>query len=407
MLSIEIHFRASRRRGADYGKLFIRLIYARKTGSLTLPYVIRKTDWDKLSARLHSSSFTPLTKEERFLVHEKNFLFSIAGELRDKGLLSVPAILAVYRMRKKKKGLGLLVEELSDDLISRGKERTARAYRTTWRMLQAYLGREEICVEDITPELLSAYEAYMRSVRKSLNTISFYMRNLRAIYNKGIKCGYFPFREDNPFRSVYTKVAPTRKRALSKEELRRLENLLDDPAPVLDKEEKRALSLFLFSFHSRGMCFVDLAYLRKEDIKDNMIRYYRKKTGQYMEIRLTAPMRKYMKYASGGCLSPYQFFVLTPGHRLIYTQYCTGLRRQNRLLKEIGRKAGLTQPLTTHMARHSWATVAKMEQIPVEIISEALGHSRLDTTYRYLGSFGETVLDKANRKVTRAIRAVG
>ncbi|MCD7935342.1 MAG: site-specific integrase [Tannerellaceae bacterium] len=403
MLSIEFHYRPSVRKDSDEGKVFLRLIYARQSGSITLPCSVRQAEWEVLYHRLRNPSLFSLSEEELFLLNEKKTLQVIAGELESMGTLNVPEILRVYRFRRQKKGLVALVEELSKELIRQGKERTARAYRTTLRMLQAYLGKKEIYPEELTVELLRRYEQYMRAEKKSLNTISFYMRNLRAIYNKGIKKGYFPFRHDMPFSGVYTKVAPTRKRALSKQELRLLENLLEDPVSPLEKEERNALSLFLFSFHSRGMCFVDLAHLQKKDIAGGMLHYYRRKTGQYMELKISPAMRKYMGLISAGQNSPYQFHIIHP-ERSAYVQYCTGLRRQNRLLNQIGRKAGLNQTLTTHMARHSWATVAKMEQIPVEVISEALGHTRLDTTYRYLGSFGESVLDKASRKVSKAIR---
>ncbi len=181
--------------------------------------------------------------------------------------------------------------------------------------------------------------------------------------------------------------------------MRTLDNLLASPGNLAE-EEKASLSLFLFAFHASGMCFVDLAHLKKEDV-GRYIGYYRKKTGQYLEVRVNGKMREYMRmFRDNG--TEYVFPVIREEGEA-YRQYCSGLKRQNMLLKRIGRKAGLSKPLTTHLARHSWATIAKREGVSVGVISESLGHSSVETTYRYLDSFGRTALDKAGDRVTKAV----
>ncbi len=200
--------------------------------------------------------------------------------------------------------MAALVSALYAELIALGRYRTARAYRTTWKRFCGFTGKESLSGEELTPGLIHSFERRLRDEKLSLNTISFYMRNLRVIYNKGAKLGYFEKNENCPFTGTYTKVAPTRKRALTKEEMRRLNDLLEKP--VLRKEEKESLPLFLFAFHACGMCFVDLAHLKKEDVGQRL-GYYWKKTGQYIEVKVTPEMKTLMhmfKRNSSGFIFP-------------------------------------------------------------------------------------------------------
>jgi len=135
MLTIDFHYRPSARSRTEEGKVFMRVIYARKTGSVTLPCTICKADWELFSSRVKDPSFIPLTKTERYLFQEREWLFSMAGELSSRGGLTVQELLSVYRFRRLKKGLASLVGELSDEPLLQRKERTAGAYRTTLRML--------------------------------------------------------------------------------------------------------------------------------------------------------------------------------------------------------------------------------------------------------------------------------
>ncbi|MCC8133451.1 MAG: site-specific integrase [Tannerellaceae bacterium] len=303
-----------------------------------------------------------------------------------------------------RKSLSGWVQALSDELTECGCFRTARAYRTTLKSFLNFCGKKDLFPGEITEKLIIAYERSLKERKLSLNTISFYMRNLRAICNKGNKQGLFNFPTENMFARVYTKVAVCRKRALSKQEMKGLENLLDNP--LIPNEEKDPLRLFMFAFHARGMSFVDLAYLKKSDInlKRNTFSYFRRKTGQFIEVSLNRTLRQIIYYfTESNPSSPFLFPIIRDPTQPTYTQYCTGLRIQNQRLKQITVRARLGKSLSTHQARHAWATIAKNENIPIWVISEGLGHTSVATTYIYLDSFGVSVLDQAHQKVSRAI----
>ena len=128
-------------------------------------------------------------------------------------------------------------------------------------------------------DMMVAYEAYLKRNGVSPNTSSFYMRNLRAVYNRAVEKGLVE--QKFPFKHVYTGVEKTAKRAIPLMAVRKIKELDLSSSPALDF----ARNMFLFSFYTRGMSFVDMAYLRKKDLNNGILSYRRRKTGQQLFIK--------------------------------------------------------------------------------------------------------------------------
>ncbi len=280
MYSVQLHFRPSVRRGRTDGKLFFRLIYGRQSGNITLPYKIDVSEWNPATHQLvlkgSPARVRYLRELQEILYREKDTFCLFVTEFEGKEV-HVRDIVSSYRCISARKGLTSFVNSLIRELIREKRERTARAYQTAWRRLLKYSGKADLFPKDFTDSFIKGFERLLQADKCSLNTISFYMRNLRAIYNKGKEKGVFSPAVYHPFRHVYTKIPATRKRALSKEDIGKLNCPGSQIVEQLTLEERDALHLFLFSFHACGMSFVDLAYLRKSDMKGNILSYYRKK----------------------------------------------------------------------------------------------------------------------------------
>lgn len=287
------------------------------------------------------------------------------------------------------------VRLLTDELKANGQERTARAYQSVRNSFLFFSQRKQF-LEEIDSQLIKRYETFLRKNNKLPNTISFYMRNLRAILNKAKKSNLIPRSQECSFEEVYTGVDKTTKRAVKKGVIHKLESL--------DLSAKKTLQLsqhlFMFSFYTRGMSFVDIAYLRKTDIKDGVIRYRRRKTGQWLEIKITPEISRiihYYKRETAG--SEYLLPILSSRSSRSRREYEHALKTHNNRLERISKLLDLKSPLTSYVARHSWATIAKELHIPVSVISEGLGHNSEKTTQIYLASFDNAVLHRANAKV--------
>lgn len=273
-----------------------------------------------------------------------------------------------------------------------GKEGITAAYQSTRASVSRFIGSRELTIAQIDSVFLRDYELYLRHRGVCDNTICFYLRNMKSIYNQAVTDGYH-LPEENPFQKLHIKPRKTVKRALSKELLRRMVDL--------DLSQKKHLELsrdiFLFSFYSRGMSFVDIIFLKKP--KD-MIGYHRKKTKQWLHVTITPQLNALIKKYRNQ--SEYVFPILNPDSpKSLYKQYRLALERVNRNLKQVGELLGIETSLSTYVARHSWATQAKNGGAPIAVISEGLGHTSEETTRIYLKEFDQSVVDQLNEKVSR------
>lgn len=367
MCSITFILRPSRK-GRDFaGRLFIRLIRDRRAHTVTTPYQVYHNEWD---ARYHCLIYTgsdpvrrrELSVIEEGLAREYHYLGNIISQLEEEGRCTASNIAEIYRRSKDKKSLSVFTSRLCQDLREQGRERTARAYATVTRGLLSYLKQDDISLVRMESHLIQSFERYLKECGRAANTISYYMRNLRAIYNKAIDDGLISSIKSNPFNQVYTGVRSTRKRALSRRSLLRLSELdvLADICPQTDKkeyEQRRELldaqRLFFFSFHARGLSFVDLAYLRKDNIRHGVLSYYRKKTGRQIEVKVSPAMQSIINsFSERVYQSPYLFPIIRNNDKKSRIQYESGLRLQNKRLEKLANLAGVKENLTTHLARH-------------------------------------------------------
>ena len=165
------------------------------------------------------------------------------------------------------------------------------------------------------------------------------------------------------------------------------------------------------SFYLRGISFIDLAHLRKSDLKDGYLHYTRSKTGQRLTIRWENEMQDLLeKYQAQTVTSPYLFpFLVDDGNqrqdktidkmKAKVRQYHNTEARITYHLRKLGAKMGIRGKLTLYVARHSWATAARDNDISISVISEALGHHSELTTQIYLRSIKSSEVDDANAKI--------
>ena len=282
---------------------------------------------------------------------------------------------------------------------------TAHVYRSSLNAIIAYCGEEDLLFSEVTSEWLKGFEVYLRSRGCSWNTVSTYLRTFRAVYNRAVDLGKAPY-VPHLFRSVYTGTRADHKRALGDEDMKKVfARLLQSDA--ITPAMKGAQELFILMFLLRGLPFVDLAYLRKSDLRGNVISYRRRKTGRPLSVTLTTEaMFLLQKYMNREEQSPYLFPILhsDEGSPKAYREYQLALRNFNYQLELLGKALGLKDRLSSYTARHTWATTAYYCEIHPGIISEAMGHSSITVTETYLKPFRNKKIDEANMQVLDFIK---
>ena len=293
-------------------------------------------------------------------------------------------------------------------LLKNRQYRTSLHYKATLNSFKRYRNNKDIALKEIDSEVMRSYEAYLHHTAEVCrNTSSFYLRILRATYNRAVAKGLTP--QQYPFTDVYTGIAPTRKRAIPTEDVSQIKRL--HSVKELTPKEEMARDTFLMSFYLRGISFIDLAHLRKSDLKDGFLHYTRRKTGQRLTIRWEDDMQELLeKYQVQTVTSPYLFPFLVDDGKTRQDKTVDKKQKEVHLyhnaearisyhLRKLGAKIGVKGKLTLYVARHSWATTARDNDISISVISEALGHPSETTTQIYLNSIKSSEVDDANAKI--------
>lgn len=267
-------------------------------------------------------------------------------------------------------------------------------------------GKTEISFRKITSQVISDYEAWLQTCGLCRNTTPFYIRALQAVYHKAVRQGLTEDRQ--PFSEAYRDVARTTKRAINASEIYRL-STLDIHSALLSTGEyaegKRldniqhqlefARDIFIFCFCARGLTFVDLAHLRKTDLTGNLLTYVRRKTKQRIEVLVEPMMQTILERYPSQTVYLLPILSKTEDPEAVYQQYRYALWRYNACLDMLGRMLGGLK-LTSYVSRHSWASTARQQNVPLSVISQSMGHDSEKTTEIYLKSLEEGVINKTN-----------
>lgn len=279
-----------------------------------------------------------------------------------------------------------------------GRFKTAANYLTAARSWRRFKGGEMGRISEMNAEETALFQRWLTAQGVCPNTISVYMRCLRALYNRVMNDGGIKV-EANPFAKVFTGRDRTRKRSVTEEMLAQLRRLSLPENSSLD----RARNFFLFGFMAMGMPFVDMAYLKKSQVREGFIHYTRRKTGQTIVVAVSPQMDEIMSRATDES-SDYVFPILTGGNaEAVHQQYRQALRRYNYALHRLSEIMGARTSLSSYVVRHSWASVAYQHHFDIELIGKALGHTKTSTTMIYIKSLFDKDLASANGALMDAL----
>lgn len=307
----------------------------------------------------------------------------------------------MYVFMEKEVNLTDFMAEVITRLRQEGRLGTAHIYRSTFNRIDDFMGGRPLSFKEVTPVWLKAFQTYLLARQLRWNTVSTYMRMLRAVYFRAVDAGLAPERS-RLFKDIYTGTESSVKRALDADSFRRLQEPLCEGAG-LDK----ARMLFLLLFMLRGIPFVDLVFLRRCDLNGDIISYRRRKTGTWLTVRVEPEAMKLIRLLQNPDeSSPYLFpFILRPGQDE-YRQYQHALRTFNYRLRKMSGLLGNVGALSSYAARHSWATIANYRNYQPELICNAMGHSSVKVTETYFKRHTDERINEMNRGILSYVFAM-
>ena len=396
MVSFRIKFRPSSVEDKE-GIIYYQIFQSRVVRQLKTTYRIFPDEWDEKSGTIKMvagkrSNYLQSVRER--IIWDVKRLQSIINQCEYMRLkCTADSVVSAFQEHACEHSLFPFMQGVIAQFQQMGKQRTSETYRATFGSFMNFREGKDILWEEIDSDTMLLYEAFLHNRGLTRNTTSFYMRILRAVYNRAVEKRLTI--DQKPFKHVYTGIDKTVKRALQLNIIKKMKNLNLSSQPSL----AFARDMFLFSFYTRGMSFIDMAYLKKKDLSNGILSYRRRKTGQQLFIRWEKCMQEIVEKYATDYSNPYLLSILkTPYDR---NQYKNMLYRTNKSLKEIAKMAGLSIPLTLYVARHSWASIAKSKNISISVISEGMGHDSEMTTQIYLASLDNAVVDRANAQILK------
>ena len=401
MASVKVKFRPSSLDGKE-GSIYYQVIHNRAVRQIAADLHIYESEWDNKKSTVRISEWAGSDRRqylqsvtERIQWDTKRLKAIIAFLDKQNKDYTTDDIVGKFNATTNEQSLSGFMQDIIGQLKRMNRIRTSETYAATLSSFMKFRDGQDILLCEMDSDTIMLYEAWLKANGNCPNTTSFYMRILRAVYNRAVEKELTEQR--HPFKHVYTGIDKTVKRAVPLKAVKRIKELDLTLKPHLDY----ARNIFLFSFYTRGMSFIDMAYLKKSDLKNGILTYRRRKTGQQLTIKWEKCMEEIVTKYEDRSATQYLLPIITNPLANERVQYMNALSRVNVALKEVARLVNLQIPLTMYCARHGWASVAKSKNIPLSVISEGMGHDSEETTRIYLASLDTSVVDRANSLILK------
>ena len=341
MATIKVKLRLSSVTGCA-GTIFYQVTHRRATQQITTNIRLQPNEWDAMREQVAVSVADRSIIQNR-IDSDTALLKRIVKDLDNSGATySVGDIIKRYKSPECHVSVLDFMQNQIRLMRNANRLGTALNYEKTMKNFAEFLGGVNLPFSAITEQLIADYNAFLVQRGMVRNSISFYMRIMRAVYNKAVRQKLVE--QSHPFTEVYTGIDRTRKRAVSESVISQLYKLkLSEGTPLA-----LARDIFIFSYCTRGMAFVDIAYLKKENIQNGVICYARRKTGQLLSVRIEPSIQRIIdRYSSA--LSPYVFPILTSTEtKQAYEEYQAAINNHNRLLRRLSKLLPADCKLTSY-----------------------------------------------------------
>ena len=268
MATIRLKFRPSSVPEAE-GTLYFQVIHKRKVKWISTEHHIYADEWDEKSATIVMTARSERKGTLALMQCKIDWTLkrwqTILDRLkRSHKEFTVEELCEVFSKEQTYKTVFVFLQEQVTKKEQMRRQGTARTYGNAYRRFKAFREDVDLTFDELTPDMIECYEAWLTDKRLKQNSIRCYLRTLNTLLCKAVEEGLL--NNTKLFSHVRLSYVKTTKRAISEKELKVIANL------ELPENSTMALArdIFMFSFYMRGMPFVDIAYLRKTDLKNGM-----------------------------------------------------------------------------------------------------------------------------------------
>lgn len=293
------------------------------------------------------------------------------------------------------------------DLTERGRIATAVSYTSAKVSLQSF--KNDIQFSDINKSFLNRYEKWMLNDGKAITTIGIYLRSLRTIYNlqESVNPNLYPFGDKKHQYSIPE--SRNIKKALQPDEIAKIFHA------ELNGTIEKYRDLWIFLFLANGMNVVDMCNLKHSDVENDKITFVRektkntKRTKSKTQVHITPQLKAIINKHGTKSLNKdaylFPFFSNKMNDEQKHATRQQVVKMINKYMKRLAKELDIKSPVTTMVARHSFATTLKRANVNTETISEMMMHTSVATTKNYLASLDTESIEKASSHLTDILKA--
>lgn len=389
----------------------------------------RKSDWNKIRKEVRQSEpnykiWNDMLKKEM----EKAKMQYL--ELKDYGIVTPDKLKDELIASERPVSFLKYAQQRTQELIECGNIRNAKKYKTFCNKLELFLTNgngkvRDLSFGEITPSLVEDFYNFLMNLRNERNpdqvlhpnTVQTNLNIFRTLIKKAIEIDKLMKMDRNPFLAFKYKGVKTEKEKLNSEEIDLIIGLsLEESTPIW-----HCRNYFLFSYYCAGIRAGDFIQLRWCNIStDNRISYQMGKNHKTRDIKLPKQALDILELYRKDDSRPTDYiFPLLDNNaiyakavtqseidvlpseikNLLFNQISSKTAIINKYLKKIAVCAGINKNISFHIARHSFAKIAKEKGISTDVIQNILGHSKEETTKRYMGEIDNSECDKTMEKL--------
>ena len=379
-LAILFYLRKDKARKENEVPIYMRITVNQKRSELALQRYVDPEKWNKAGGTAKGTK-TEARELNEFLNLQRSKVYTAQRELLEENK-AVTAVSLRNKVQGRSEEQKTLVEVfnyhnklMEEKVPGEFSPATLVRYKTTLKHVKDYIiskyKTDDVLLTQLDHKFITELDHYFRTEKETNHNTSIkYIKNLKKVVNLAVMNDWL--RKD-PFDKFSVKIKPVKRDYLTGEELNRLEQLKIS-IPRLDQVR----DLFIFSCYT-GFAYTDAANLTKDNLRKGIdgemwIYAERKKTSTKSNVPLLPkPLEIIKKYESHP--EAVTKGVLLP---MISNQ------KLNAYLKEIATLAEINKNLTFHLARHTFATTVTLTNgVPIESVSEMLGHKDIRTTQIY------------------------
>lgn len=388
--------------------LIFRLSHFSDTRSIPVKRSILPEFWDedKRRVRSHYRGTESPQRLNNYLTKSKAALIDKITALDERGelaYLSIAQLKDILTGKKHSKTtFYTFTQGLVDDLYERDKIGLGRMYKGVLSVIKTFTKGRDFPFRELNLDFIHRFERWhLAKNDNGLGGLSAYLRTIRAIYNKAVKLDIAE-RDASPFLKYTIRNGKPHARAIEPDLIRAIKTAPLTSGTTLERDR----NIFMLSFYFRGMSYTDLAHLRRSDFVDGRIFYARQKTETPITVAINEQAWDILEYFGFSQKAPHEYILPIIQRHTAKDQYADVMwarKRFNKNLKKIADITGIEETLTSYVARHSFASIADEQDIPLTVISGMLGHQRMSTTQAYLKQLSRNRLDTYQNEVTSRI----